>query len=234
MESKGYKWQKIWSKIKSTVIKAVLCGHQEISESYQKNVESVYNCYKLFGIDIFLDDKLKPWLLELNNFPSLCTPLLDRHVNEPMIAEMFNIVGFQITNKMNKTQKENIRKKYGIEGPIEFDSRLYQTSRTKEEELKEQKYNDSAMQRDYNKMVEEDELTGGDVRRIIKAEDELAQTEGFIRLLPSNQSIRYLEYLASPSYSDRLLAAWEMRYGEEKDRGRDILARLCMKGVQYQ
>lgn len=52
-----------------------------------------------FGVDIFLDDTLKPWLLELNNFPSLEKDSLDRWVNDPMIAEMFNIAGFHFTGK---------------------------------------------------------------------------------------------------------------------------------------
>ena len=50
-------------------------------------------------MDIFLDDTLKPWLLELNNFPSLEKHSLDRWVNDPMIAEMFNIAGFHFTGK---------------------------------------------------------------------------------------------------------------------------------------
>ena len=85
MESQGHNCSKIRSKIRNIVIKSIICGHSDILERYKKNIRSDYNCYKLFGIDIFLDDKLKPWLLELNNFPSLCTPSLDRHVNEPMI-----------------------------------------------------------------------------------------------------------------------------------------------------
>ena len=41
-------------------------------------VSSDYSCYKLFGVDVFLDSDLKPWLLELNNFPSLEPDTLDR------------------------------------------------------------------------------------------------------------------------------------------------------------
>ena len=30
------------------------------------------------------------------------TPSLDRHVNEPMLAELFNIIGFQLSSKPRK------------------------------------------------------------------------------------------------------------------------------------
>ena len=83
-------------------------------------------------------------------------------------------------------------------------------------------------------MVQEDKLTGGDVRKLIRAEEELAQTKGFLRLFPSNNSDKYLDYLSQPSYSDRLLGAWEQVYAEDRMRGRDLLSRLCLEGKQYQ
>ena len=235
LESQGHDWSKIWSKIKDIVIKAILCGHSDICGSYKQNVGSTYNCYKLFGIDIFLDERLRPWLLELNNFPSLCTPALDRHVNQPMIAEMFNIVGFQLTSKMSPKQKASLRKRYSLEGPLDFDSRLYSTGKSEDEKVKEEEFVEAGRTSEYHSaMVEEDKLTGGDVRKLVMAEEELSQTVGFIRLFPSNTSDKYLDYLRQPCYSDRLLAAWEKRWGEERGDGRELLARLCRKGVQFQ
>ena len=32
---------------------------------------SDYNCYKIFGFDIMMDEGLEPWLLEVNSFPSM-------------------------------------------------------------------------------------------------------------------------------------------------------------------
>ena len=64
------------------------------------------------GVDILVDVKLKPWLLELNNFPSMEKASLDRYVNDPMIAEMFNVVGFHYTGKPNTKQKNVSKRKY--------------------------------------------------------------------------------------------------------------------------
>ena len=47
-----------------------------------------------------------PGYLELNNFPSMEKASLDRYVNDPMIAEMFNIAGFHYTGKPNAKQKK--------------------------------------------------------------------------------------------------------------------------------
>ena len=75
---------------------------------FKKESQSDYNSYKLFGVDFFLDEAMKPWLLELNNFPSMEKASLDRWVNDPMIAETYNVAGFHYTGKPNAKQKQVI------------------------------------------------------------------------------------------------------------------------------
>ena len=56
-----------------------------------------YTGYELFGFDVILDDTLKPWLLEVNISPSLhSNSPLDLAVKGPLIAEVFNIVGYHL------------------------------------------------------------------------------------------------------------------------------------------
>ena len=42
----------------------MVAGHEEFELSN-------YGCYKIFGFDIIIDEDLKPWLLEVNSFPSM-------------------------------------------------------------------------------------------------------------------------------------------------------------------
>ena len=115
-------WQRVWRRIKNTCVKTVMCGHQDILQGiinimvpitkllffsvFKKESQSDYNSYKLFGVDFFLDDAMKPWLLELNNFPSMEKASLDRYVNDPMIAETYNVAGFHFTGKPTSKQKQ--------------------------------------------------------------------------------------------------------------------------------
>ena len=73
---------------------------------FRKEAVSDYSSFKLFGVDFFLDEALKPWLLELNNFPSMEKASLDRHVNDPMVAETFNVALFHYTGKHTAKQRQ--------------------------------------------------------------------------------------------------------------------------------
>jgi hypothetical protein len=43
----------------------VLCGQEHLSKEFDKNMKSEYNCYKLWGFDVFIDSDLKPWIIEV-------------------------------------------------------------------------------------------------------------------------------------------------------------------------
>ena len=51
-----------------------------------------YSCFELFGFDILLDSRLKPWLIEVNISPSLhSASSLDLDVKSPLATEVFNM-----------------------------------------------------------------------------------------------------------------------------------------------
>jgi len=242
LESQGHDWTRLWTRIRDIVSKTVICGHAGLLESFQKDAQSDYSCYKIFGIDIFLDEKLKPWLLEFNSFPSLCEAQLDRHVNEPMLAEAFNIAGFHLTSKLKPKKKQKITSRYNLPegGPVEFDPRLYddvwdEEFLTPDSEMTED--NEGWTGQD-DGLIEEEHLGGREVRLLVRAEEEWSQAQGFERLIPSPGSAKYLRYLPRIRPADRLLAAWDSRYGPNGPwkglEGRELLTQLCEKGVHLE
>ena len=52
------------------------------------------NLFELYGLDILLDNKFNPWLLECNINPSLnCDKEVDVKVKSKLITDILNIIG---------------------------------------------------------------------------------------------------------------------------------------------
>ena len=170
-------WRPLWEETKEICVKTILCGHEHIKAEVDNKINSDYNCYKLFGFDILYDENLKPWLIEVNNIPSLFNNTIDSYVNEPMIQEMFNIVGFHIETMLAGKHSKALTRyldlaKFGL-GSLGYDERLYTRVKLDEELEKEEKFSG-----DWSRETSPSilcELTPRDVRLIIRAEEELNQ-----------------------------------------------------------
>lgn len=52
--------------------------------------------HKVYGFDVMLDDKMKPWLLEVNISPSLSSSSpLDKRIKTQLVADSLTLVGFR-------------------------------------------------------------------------------------------------------------------------------------------
>ncbi|KAK2180874.1 hypothetical protein NP493_421g01044 [Ridgeia piscesae] len=90
----------IWENIKDIILKTVISSETFINSLVKSNVRRRYSCHELFGFDVFLDETLKPWIIEVNISPSLhSNSPLDMTIKGGMVKDMLNIAGFQIPDR---------------------------------------------------------------------------------------------------------------------------------------
>lgn len=188
---------------------------------------SRYCCYELFGIDILLDENLKPWLLEVNISPSLqSSSPLDVAVKGPLIRNVFNIAGYQLPACVPIEEMEKLGQRYQLD-PVCQDYRLHRTGLSYQERHKQSMYANLRNRGDYLHDIIDD-LTPDDVRHLITYEDELTQLDRFEKIFPTVDSHRYSQYFDVPRYYNMLLDAWETKYSDgSREEGICRLQKLC-------
>ena len=75
-------------------------------------------CFQILGIDIFLDKKAKPWLIEINQSPSFMTDSpLDHKVKKGVLVDSMRMLNLNYRRKnryINNTRIEKQRRLQGL------------------------------------------------------------------------------------------------------------------------
>jgi len=111
LEERGYDVKTLWNDIKKIIIKTFCSVQPILAHNYKScQPDEPYNnmCFEVLGLDIILDHKLKPWLLEVNHTPSFSadTPL-DKVMKRAVIRDALQIMNISANNRIRyKNQKK--------------------------------------------------------------------------------------------------------------------------------
>ncbi|XP_054742482.1 tubulin monoglutamylase TTLL4 isoform X3 [Anastrepha obliqua] len=232
LEMRGVNTKRLWATLRNLVIKAIVSGESGLNRMYRQNVNFRYNCFELFGFDILLDENLVPWLLEINISPSLHSELpLDLHVKGPLIQAVLNTALYQVPPKLNDKQQKDIIEELKLNGPLCHDKRIFTTCLTAEEVRKHNQFTNRLIEfrEEYLDSIL-DNLLPDDIRCLIISEDEFARCTPLERIFPTTDTHMYLKFIENPRYYNRLLDAWETRYGNQRAHGIALLKGYCADG----
>ncbi|XP_075355239.1 putative tubulin polyglutamylase TTLL2 [Mycteria americana] len=86
----------LWQKINNIVILTLLAVTP---------LPVASNCFELFGFDILIDDKFKPWLLEVNYNPALCLDCsIDDTVKRKLLHDIVELLNYKQIDTLRRNQ----------------------------------------------------------------------------------------------------------------------------------
>ncbi len=98
--------------IKQLIIKSLLTVQPSLAHTYRScQPDDVDNsmCFEILGFDIFLDDKLKPWVIEVNHAPSfVCDTPLDTKIKRGLVYDAIKLLNLSVSKK-NKIKREKAK-----------------------------------------------------------------------------------------------------------------------------
>eukprot|EP00116_Pleurobrachia_bachei_P001279 sb/3461541/ len=106
MEANNYSFTTLWSSIEDIVIKTLLVAEPYLMHAYRMarpgttSAASSSVCFEVLGMDIFVDRKLRPWLLEVNRSPSFGTDSkVDNDIKFDVIRTSFQLLNLKPSEK---------------------------------------------------------------------------------------------------------------------------------------
>jgi len=185
-EKVGINYQTVMYRIKDVIIKTLQSVEPHITSTCQRCTKYRNVCFELYGFDILLDHKLKPWLLEVNISPSLSSSSpLDKKIKTMVICDTLNLVGVYPYD----------RKQYEKETEQTLKKRLLGLDRQpgKEDGILTELAPDSYLGRLMRQLFkgEENLMTEDDLQLILDFEEEQFRLGNFEKIFPCINNVGY-------------------------------------------
>ncbi|XP_016662328.1 tubulin polyglutamylase TTLL5 [Acyrthosiphon pisum] len=157
----------LMAEIEDIVVKTIMSATAQMLPAINCFVPHNQNCFELYGFDILVDDKLKPWLLEVNLSPSLGIDSgLDSRIKSSMLCDLFTLIGIPIVDPTVFNFNKNVRRPK------------------------------SDIPRNRNSNININNLSSDEKRLLKNTMDQNQRSRGFIRIFPTYLSWKkYSSYL---------------------------------------
>eukprot|EP00929_Paragymnodinium_shiwhaense_P108345 TRINITY_DN74661_c0_g1_i1.p1 TRINITY_DN74661_c0_g1~~TRINITY_DN74661_c0_g1_i1.p1 ORF type:complete len:811 (-),score=138.77 TRINITY_DN74661_c0_g1_i1:66-2498(-) len=109
LAEEGHDVQKLQERIDDLIVKTLLAVQPSLSHFYHScQPDDLDNamCFEILGFDIMLDQKLQPWLLEVNHAPSFATESeLDKVVKEDVLRDTLVLLDLRPEKRLEKKRE---------------------------------------------------------------------------------------------------------------------------------
>jgi tubulin polyglutamylase TTLL6/13 len=127
LEEQGIEWEPLWDEIADIVVKTLIAVQPSLAHQYHAcfpdDVEGNV-CFEILGFDIFLDRKLRPWLIEVNHAPSFtCDSPLDTYIKEAVVSGTFQLLGISSNDRKKRIAQEKARLQSRLYGRAKLDDK---------------------------------------------------------------------------------------------------------------
>lgn len=113
LATEGYDVAELWANIDDVIIKTVLSALPMLKHSYQASFPShdmVQACFEILGMDILIDSKMKPFILEVNHSPSFHTvEQVDKEVKEALIRDTLTMLNLSSETRRKVLEEDRKR-----------------------------------------------------------------------------------------------------------------------------
>lgn len=166
----------MWTRIMDLIVKSLLTVEPLVAERTRILTPLGSNCFELYGFDILVDSKLKPWLLEVNLSPSMqADSPLDWQIKGSLMADALNLVGIPKASRPRSA----------------FSRQQSQQQRSKNELRRCSGSSEPAADQVPESFRQRLEATGtSQLRALARALLETKRVRNFIRLYPTKRTVR--------------------------------------------
>ncbi|XP_061666897.1 tubulin polyglutamylase ttll6 isoform X2 [Syngnathoides biaculeatus] len=104
---------KLWCDIEDVIIKTLIVVQPVLKHNYRTcfpNHAAASVCFEILGFDVLLDQRLRPWLLEVNHSPSFTTDSqLDREVKDALLLDTLLLINLHACKKSKIAKEERLQ-----------------------------------------------------------------------------------------------------------------------------